>query len=325
MKKRLGLLLAVAAVGIAAVPGCHRYCRPPAYTASAPPGCDPCPPGRLRPFHALTPRRYDVLPGPVPPARVDVLPPAAATLPGASPTVPAPAIPPAIAPPAAAPPPPPPPDVRGYGPPPVPPPEPSWRPSPDATPWPATPSPPRDPVRLYPPETAEPPQPPAKPDAKEERPPSPPLPVGILRFAMARPRVASGLRPSLEGLDWLKDNGYRTVLYIRRPGEDDATDRRQVESRRGMKYVSLELSPQNLREVVDQFNHLVGDAASQPLFVYDRDGTLQGFLWYLHFRIVDLAPDDEARLRAGWLGFREDGNPELREIWLAVQKYLSGR
>ena len=96
------------------------------------------------------------------------------------------------------------------------------------------------------------------------------------------------------------------------------------DSVRGMKYLSIELSPQTLtREVVDQFNHLLADVSCPPLFVYDRDGVLQGALWYLHFRIVDLASDEEARIRAGRLGLRDNGSPEQREMWLAVQKFLS--
>src|SRR5262249_29837187 len=90
MKKRLCLLLVTSAIGIVGASGCCRYCcRPPEYTASAPPCADPCPPGILRPFHALTPRRYDVVPGPVPPTRVDVLPPAAARWPRAGARAPA--------------------------------------------------------------------------------------------------------------------------------------------------------------------------------------------------------------------------------------------
>jgi protein tyrosine phosphatase (PTP) superfamily phosphohydrolase (DUF442 family) len=143
---------------------------------------------------------------------------------------------------------------------------------------------------------------------------------------MVRNRVASGLKPALEGgLDWLQENGYRTVLHIRRPGEDDSADRRQVE-KRGMKYHSIEVSTQTLtREVVDQFNHLIGEVSCLPLFVYDRDGILQGALWYLHFRIVDLDTDETARVRAGRLGLKEDGSAEQREMWLAIQKYLSSR
>ena len=303
MNQLLRLLLLTSAVGAVGVTGCcHRCCRPDTFTSSAPPCCDPLPAGRLRPFHPLTPQRVDALPGPLPPARQDVLGPPAIGLPGLPPPG-TPAAPPA--------------DFRNY--PPPAPPEPSWRPSPDAPPTP--PEPPRSGARLYPPET---PEPPTRPDAPPEKPatPSPPLPSGIAQFALVRNRVASGLKPSLEGLDWLRDNGYRTVVHVRRPSEDDAADRRLVEDRRGMKFASLELSPQNLREAVDQFNHLIGEVSCLPVFVYDGDGTLQGFLWYLHFRIVELVPDDEARVRARRLGLREPATDEQRELWLAVQKYL---
>jgi hypothetical protein len=318
MKRRILLLFVPLVFSSLGVTGCHRYrcCRPSNYIASAPPCCDPAPAGYFRPPHALAPRRMDALPGPQPPTRQDVLGPPAAGLPGMPPpaALGVPSVPPSVSPP----------DSRGYSPPPVPPPEPSWRPSPDATQ-----TPPREPqppgTRLYPPETSEPPRPPGKPDPATEKPATSSLPVGIPQFAMARTRVASGLKPSLEGLDWLKANGYRTVVHIRRQGEDDSADRRQVEDRRGLKFASVEVSPQNLREAIDQFNHLLSDVSCLPVFVYDTDGSLQGFLWYLHFRIVDLAPDDEARVRAGRLGLKEGSTDEQREMWLAVQKYLSGR
>ncbi len=72
------------------------------------------------------------------------------------------------------------------------------------------------------------------------------LPVGIPQFSSPMDNVATGLRPSLdEGLDWLQARGYRTVVHIRAPGEDDAADRKQVE-KRNMKYISLEVAPQHL-------------------------------------------------------------------------------
>lgn len=180
-------------------------------------------------------------------------------------------------------------------------------------------------VRLAPPETAPPPVAavPQQPGAGVERPGTPPLPVGIPRFAMAKKGVAAGLRPSLDGLDWLGANGYRTALHLRAPAQDDSADRRQFEQR-GLRYVSLEVSPEKLtRDLVDQFNHLVTDAGNQPLFVYDRDGTLAGPLWYLHFRTAEGAGDEDARTRAARLGLRED-TEEGKPMWLAVQQYLSG-
>lgn len=213
-------------------------------------------------------------------------------------------------------PPPPTPDVRLY-------PPPEWRGVPDGgrlvpEPAPAGPEASRPGVRLLPPDTG-----PARGEAPRDPPAAPPLPVGIPDFASARERVASGLKPHLDGLDWLQANGYRTVLHLRAPGQDDSADRREVE-RRGLKYLSLEIAAQTLsRGVLDAFNRTVADGALQPLFVYDRDGKLAGALWYLHFRTADRAGDELARAKAGRLGLREDADPEGRTLWLAVQKLLS--
>jgi protein tyrosine phosphatase (PTP) superfamily phosphohydrolase (DUF442 family) len=157
----------------------------------------------------------------------------------------------------------------------------------------------------------------------EDRASTPPLPVGIPQFALARDRVASGLKPFLDGLEWLRTNGYRTVLHLRQPGDEEAADRRLIE-KHGLKYLSLEVSPQTLsQEMVEAFNRTVGDPANVPLFVYDKDGLLAGALWYLHFRTVDRATDDEARSKAARLGLKEDGDAARRTMWLAIQKVLS--
>lgn len=156
-----------------------------------------------------------------------------------------------------------------------------------------------------------------------DSPPKAGLPVGIPQFASAGPNVATGLRSALdEGLDWLRSADYRTVLHVRAPGEDNATDRKEVEQR-GMTYLELEVSPQTLsKDIVDSFNRTVADGSAMPLFVYDRDGSLAGALWYLHFRMSQQLSDDAARLRARGLGLREE-DAAHRLMWLAVQRVLS--
>jgi protein tyrosine phosphatase (PTP) superfamily phosphohydrolase (DUF442 family) len=149
------------------------------------------------------------------------------------------------------------------------------------------------------------------------------FPVGIPQFAVVREGVASGLRPlDMDGLNWLKENKYRTVLHLRPAGADDKVDARQFE-KRGLKFLSLEVSAKDLdQKLVDEFNRIVGDKESYPLFVYDKDGGLAGPLWYLHFRTAEMASHDEALVRARQLGLRED-QEEQRTMWLAVQKFLS--
>ncbi len=166
---------------------------------------------------------------------------------------------------------------------------------------------------------------PASPRAVTEQTPAAALPVGIPDFASVKDQVASGLKPLLDGLDWLRQNGFRTVLHVHRPGEDDAAERRQVE-KRGLKFVSLEVSPQTLdTKTVSEFNRMVNDTAAYPLFVYDGDGVLAGGLWYLYFRTSEKATDEQARARAASLGLKPDRNGEAREMWLAIQKYLSNQ
>jgi DSP-PTPase phosphatase fused to NAD+ Kinase len=207
------------------------------------------------------------------------------------------------------------PDIRLYAP--------EWRAVPDGgagtrEPPLAPPDAGRPGVRLLPPASE-----PARTSEPEPSRSPPSLPVGIPEFAMAKDRIASGLKPLLDGLDWLQTNGYRTVLHLRSPGQDDSADRREVE-KRGLKYVSLEVSPQTLsRGLLEQFNSLVTDAALQPLFVYDKDGVLAGGLWYLHFRTHEKSVDEVARTRASRLGLRPEGDGEQRTMWLAIQKLLA--
>jgi protein tyrosine phosphatase (PTP) superfamily phosphohydrolase (DUF442 family) len=157
----------------------------------------------------------------------------------------------------------------------------------------------------------------------EQRLPTPLLPAGIPQFAIVKDQVANGLKPMLDGVDWLKQNNYRTVLHLRQPGEDDAAERTLFEMR-GLRYVSLEVSAQTLSPaVVDEFNRIVSDHSNQPLFVYDKTGPLAGSLWYLHFRQIEHQGDVEARRRAGQLGLRETPGGLQQEMWLAIQKYLS--
>jgi protein tyrosine phosphatase (PTP) superfamily phosphohydrolase (DUF442 family) len=180
-----------------------------------------------------------------------------------------------------------------------------------------------DSSRFSPGETREPPGavPSRPPSVSEEREREAPLPVDIPGFAIARPRVASGQKPFPDGIDWLKARGYRTALHVHAPGEDTAAVRRQFE-RRGLRYLSLEVSPETLsEETLERFNRLVTDPANLPLFVFDRDGSLAGGLWYLHFRLHEKTSPEKARAEAARLGFRQEDKEHL-DMWLAVQKLV---
>ncbi len=146
------------------------------------------------------------------------------------------------------------------------------------------------------------------------------LPVGIPQFSIVKPNVTAGLRPSLdEGLDWLKRKGYRTVLYLRSRDEVFDADQKQVE-KRGMRFETIEVSANTLsKKTLEDFTKIVTKTDNHPLFVYDRDGSLSGGLWYLYFRTVEHTSHDAATLRSG---LRQETDDAHRIIWLAIQQYL---
>jgi hypothetical protein len=176
------------------------------------------------------------------------------------------------------------------------------------------------PVRLLPPETAAPPAGLSESFSSPAAAAAPALPSGIPDFAAAIPdRVANGRKPTLDGLDWLKANGYKAALYLRPPGASDAADRKQFEQR-GLAFASLEVSPATLSgATVAAFARAVRDPLTQPLFVYDADGSLAGGLWYLYFRQVERLSDEAARLRAGRLGLRDNEMAQAAQRLAQVQ------
>jgi protein tyrosine phosphatase (PTP) superfamily phosphohydrolase (DUF442 family) len=158
-----------------------------------------------------------------------------------------------------------------------------------------------------------------------------PFPVAIANFAEVSKNVSSGIRPnSLDGFDWLRSNGYKTVLFLRSEKadskKDDSSDRDQAR-KRGMNYVSLTITPEKLnQDLVNEFNRTVNDAQGRPIFVYDDvNGSVAGPMWFLYFRTSDRMDNDEAIVRAHRHGLKEKGDDEQTRLLTAIQKYLSER
>jgi hypothetical protein len=145
----------------------------------------------------------------------------------------------------------------------------------------------------------------------------------IPQFAKDKENVYAGLRPKLDGLDWLQEAGVKTVVNVRLFGEDDSADKKEVE-KRGMRYIAFEVSPEVLsKEKADEFVQIIRDGARQGIFVYDSDGSLAGSIWYLYLRLGELLDDDAARIRARALGLRTDGEGQHRDMWLAAKKIVN--
>lgn len=150
-------------------------------------------------------------------------------------------------------------------------------------------------------------------------------PLDLPQFLLAKNKVATGLQPFPDGVTWLRSQGYKAVLHVRQPGEDDSAARRQFE-KNGLNYLTLEVKPGALtREAVEAFNNQVTDAANLPLFVYDKEGALIGGLWYLHFHLIEGVSEEKARQEALRIGLKPDQEGEHKAMWTSCQAYLQGQ
>jgi hypothetical protein len=198
----------------------------------------------------------------------------------------------------------------------------NWQPGGDAVPEPKRDTPPS--IRLYAPEPIdkETPKQSDEPPLEKKSSTQAAFPA-IAQFAPVQKNVYAGLRPSLDGLDWLQTNGVKTVVQVRLFGEDDSADKTQVE-KRSMQYVAFEVSPEALtKEKADSFVKLIRDNAKQGIFVYDEDGSLAGAMWYLQQRLGEFLEDEPARINARQLGLQPDRAGQHRSMWLAARKLVS--
>ena len=161
---------------------------------------------------------------------------------------------------------------------------------------------------------------PKAPDVNEER--ETPPPIDVPGYVLARPNVGTGLKPFPDGISWLRDRGYKTVLHLRTPGEDNAAARRQFE-KKGLKYLSIEVSSATLTKAVyEEFVRDVVATGNHPLYVYDQNGAMVSSLWYLYFRVKMDLEDDKALAEVKRIGLKNDDDDDHKKAWLAAQTLL---
>ena len=142
---------------------------------------------------------------------------------------------------------------------------------------------------------------------------------GIRRFASVAPTVGGGSAPSIEGLDWLREKGYRTFIDLRRGSEVEPNFADSVNDR-GMVYISLSVVANHLDPSrLARFDDLISQSDNRPLFFCDSDGTRAGLVWYIHVRTVDHEDSQAAAGKAEEIGLTV-AEAKLAEDYLAAHK-----
>ena len=144
---------------------------------------------------------------------------------------------------------------------------------------------------------------------------------GIRRFASVAPSVGGGSAPSVEGLDWLKEKGYRTLIDLRKSTEVDPNFADAVNDR-GMVYISLPIMANRLDSSrLARFDDLISRTENRPVFFCDTDGSRSALAWYIHLRVGGSArkTPQAATSKAEEIGLT-DAEVKLAEDYLATQK-----
>ena len=116
---------------------------------------------------------------------------------------------------------------------------------------------------------------------------SPGAAPGIARCNSVDPHLMGGSLPTAEGLDWLKQRGYKTFLDLRGRAEVDPAFVDSV-SDRGMVYIALPILANRLdSNRLARFDDLVKQSQHRPLYFCDLDGSRAGLAWYIHRIVVD--------------------------------------
>jgi hypothetical protein len=140
---------------------------------------------------------------------------------------------------------------------------------------------------------------------------------GIREFSALDVKLAGGSEPSREGLDWLADKGYKTLLDLRDSSEVSASFVADVTSR-GMRHVPLPLGNGSIdpRDVA-RFNFELTLSDARPLFFFDADGKRAGALWYIRRVALDRVDPPIARREAEDLGLIDPS------YWDVAKRYVA--
>ena len=125
---------------------------------------------------------------------------------------------------------------------------------------------------------------------------------GMAKSASVAPQIAGGSLPSADGLAWLKEKGYRTLIDLRPQNEVEPGYADHVIDQ-GITYVPLPFSTAPISQSrLTRFNELLGQNEQKPIYFCDGDGRRAGLIWYLRLRSLDREETTSARAKAEEIG-----------------------
>lgn len=137
-------------------------------------------------------------------------------------------------------------------------------------------------------------------------------------------QLTVGPQPSLEEIQNLPDEGYRSVVNFRTDGEDEqpsASEEQAKVDAAGMKYLHVPVAMDSMDEgKVDAFRDQYKQLPT-PVFAHCKSGKRAGAMMMMHTAVEQGMSGDQALDQARQMGFECD-QPELEQF---VKHYVNSR
>lgn len=140
----------------------------------------------------------------------------------------------------------------------------------------------------------------------------------IRNFLRINKDFCTGGQPRLEHLQKLKDEGVRTIINLRTPGEHRADEEEDMAKKLGLRYFNIPVKFTDPKEEqVTEFLKITDDEANRPAFIHCTGAIRVGAFWMIRRVLRDGWALEEAEKEAEKIGLRE--NPHLNAF---ARKYI---
>ena len=132
----------------------------------------------------------------------------------------------------------------------------------------------------------------------------------IEKFFRPAEGVATAAQPTTTQLAAVRDQGFRTIVNLRDPGEYDSAAEERSAVALGFRYVSIPVRTSEPKpEEVDAFLKVLADPEIYPVLIHCGSGNRVGAFWFIRRVLVDGWNADDAEKEARQIGMK---SPSLK-------------
>ena len=132
----------------------------------------------------------------------------------------------------------------------------------------------------------------------------------IPNYVVVRPGLAAAGRPSPQGLQQLKAQGFRTVVDLSAPGEKGQAEEKALVESQGLRYVSVPVTAATFSAAdVDAVQAVLADRAAGPVLLHCASANRVGAMWAVLLAREGM-PIDDAIADGRRVGLRNEAMTE---------------